>query len=138
MCTYTFPEWQTKGASAMSVSISSRLPDHSLAQLAFDRGLHGASKSEILKYCVLVTLGMDRDKAKEVIQSRRHPSGLSGQPITSFRLEDDVYNELRMKFPGLTPSQLMRYVTAIETGYTHDQAMAIAVVRIGRPTKAAS
>lgn len=118
----------------MSVVISSRLPEHGLAQLAFDRGLTGASKSEILKYCALVASGKSRDEARQIIQSRRHPSALSGR-IASVRLEDDLYKDLQAKFPDLSDSQLLRYLTAIEAEYTHEQAMAIAVVRQGRPRK---
>lgn len=118
----------------MTVVISSRLPEHGLAQLAYDRGLHGASRTEILKYCALIAVGKPADEARRIVQSKRHPSTLSGSRV-SVRFETDLYEQLRDKFPGLTDSQLLRYITAREAEYTHEQAMAIAVVKQGRPRK---
>lgn len=110
-----------------TVLVGGRLETHALAILSSNCPLVGATPSQYLRWVWAKAAGMSEKDATTYALGRKAPSELSeGAPNKTVRLTEDVAAKVRSKYPGKSDSWIMRYLVAMHSGYTDDQANAIA------------
>ena len=113
-----------------TILVGGRLGTHAIAQLSFECPLKGATPSEYLRWAWAKAAGMSEQEATTYALGRKAPKSPAelsqGSKNKTVRLTEDVAVKVRSQYPGKSDSWIMRYVVALHSGYTPDQAEAIA------------
>jgi hypothetical protein len=114
---------------SLDVAVGGRLEEHALAKLSVNCPLQMPTPSQLLRWAWARAAGMNYEQALSYATNGKSLATLSnGSRDRVVRLTEDVAIAVREKFPDKTDAWIMRYVVAINSGYSKDQAEEIASV----------
>jgi hypothetical protein len=126
-----------EGASIMATEqFGALIPDTHLAIAAWKYQMLDASRTELVKVCLLMLIpGMSLDEAKRRVISKRNPPQMTdGKAVLNVRVAKEDLDQVKQVMPDLTNSQLLRYAV-IRSTEDHESALDLAVVPRGCPRK---